>query len=108
MITSDCLLVLDADFPNSPFLPSKAVDYAASGTIIVGITPQNSSTAKFLARMGYRSFSYDKIGDLSDYFLKLVKGTVAEKINKDYLNEFNVSATTLKLIGQFKEVLQQS
>jgi glycosyltransferase involved in cell wall biosynthesis len=108
MKISDCLLVLDADFPNSPFLPSKAVDYAASGTTIVGITPQNSATAKFLTRLGYKSFSYDKVDKLSEYFYKLITGAVMEKINKDYLNEFNVSATTAKLINQFEEVIKES
>jgi len=107
MKLSDCLIVLDADFPNSPFLPSKAVDYAASGTTVVGITPQNSSTAKFLSELGYKSFNYSQVDELADYFYKLIVGETKEKINLDYLSQFNVAATSAKLIAQFKEALKE-
>jgi len=106
MKTSDCLIVIDANFPNSPFLPSKVVDYAGSGTTIVGITPQNSSTAEFLSKLGYRSFNYSQVNELADYFYKLIRGEIKEEANLCYLNQFNVITTTAKLIKQFEEALE--
>ena len=107
MKLSDCLIVIDADFPNSPFLPSKAVDYAAAGRTVVGITPENSPTAEFLRKLGYRAFSHDQINELVDHLKKLILGEINPQINKDFLDQFDVSITTAKLINQFKQVLEE-
>jgi len=105
MKLSDCLVVIDANFPNSPFLTSKVVDYAGSGRTIIGITPDNSPTVEFLSGLGYRSFNYEQVDELADYICGLIRGTIKSQLNKEYLGQFNVEATTAKLIGEFGEVL---
>lgn len=106
MKKSDCLIVIDADFPNSPFLPSKVIDYAGSGTTIIGITPANSPTAQSLSGLGYQSFNYNQLEELTDYLGKLINKEVKIEVNKDFLQQYDVRATTAKLINIFKEVLE--
>lgn len=102
MKEADCLVVIDADVADSPFLTSKVVDYAGSGTVIVGITPDNSPTAQFLSALGHKSFNYKQTAELAEYMEKLIKGHVDIEVNKDFLSQFDVKATTLKLINIFK------
>lgn len=105
MKRSDCLVVIDANFAGSPFFPSKVVDYAASGTPIVGITPSGSPTARFLAGLGYRSFSYEEIEGLTAYLKDFIQGKIKPTLNMAYLKDFSVEATTAKLISIFESVL---
>lgn len=105
MKRSDCLIVIDANFAGSPFFPSKAVDYAASKTPIVGVTPPGSPTAEFLAGLGYRSFSYEEIDGLTAYLEDFIQGKIKPTLNMAYLKDFSVEATTAKLLGMFESVL---
>jgi len=107
MKLSDCLVVIDADIPNSPFLPSKVIDYAGSGNPILGITPKDSPTAQVLEKLGYGSFSYEEVDKLKDYLADIIinKNKIIAKHN--YLKQFDVSSTTAKLINYFKEVLNK-
>lgn len=105
MKLSDCLVVIDANMPGSPFLPSKAVDYAGSGNMIIGITPTNSPTAQFLEDLGCKSFNYKEVDELSDYLKKIINKEINIKINQDFLKQYDVKNTTTKLIDVFKEVL---
>lgn len=107
MKLSNCLVVIDADMADSPFLTSKVVDYAGSGTVIIGVTPDNSPTAKFLKNLGYESFNYNQADELSGYLEKLLLGQTEIKINEEFLKQYDVSATTAKLIGIFKEIISQ-
>ena len=107
MKLSDCLVVIDADVPNSPFLPSKVVDYAGSGNTILGITPGGSPTAQFIKNLGCKSFNYNQIDELAEYLGKLISGEIKIEINKEYLEQYDVRNTTAKLINQFKEVLNK-
>ncbi len=107
MKESDCLIVIDADIPNSPFLPSKVIDYAGSGNIIIGVTPDKSPTADFLNNLGCRAFNYSQVDELSAYLEKLISGEIKININKDFLKQYDVNATTAKLINIFKEVLDK-
>jgi len=108
MKSSDCLVVIDADMPGSPFLPSKVVDYAGSGNTILGITPKGSPTAEFLKNLGYGSFSYDESDKLKDYLNNLISSRVEMKVNQSFLESFTVSSTTKKLISFFNEVLPKN
>jgi len=107
MKESDCLVVIDADIPGSPFLPSKIIDYAGSGNIIIGITPDKSPTADFLNNLGCRAFNYNQVNELSAYLEKLISKEIQININKDFLKQYDVSATTAKLINIFREVLDK-
>jgi glycosyltransferase involved in cell wall biosynthesis len=104
MKMSDCLLVIDADIADSPFLPSKVVDYAGSGTPILGITPVGSPTDIFLRQLGSRVFNYSQIDALAEHLVRLIRGEAGGEINKDYLGQFSVINTTKKLLGIFREV----
>jgi len=108
MKLSDCLVVIDADMSGSPFLPSKVVDYAGSGNNILGITPKNSPTAQFIKDLGCKSFSYDQVDELAEYLQKLISGEINIEINREFLNKYSVQNTTVKLIKQFNEVLNNS
>lgn len=106
MKEADCLVVIDADFKNSPFFPSKAVDYAGSGTPIIGITPKESPTADFLQKLGYHSFEIDQVNGLARHLSDIISGNAIIKINKEFLNRFEVKNTVKDLISQFNEVLK--
>lgn len=106
MKLSDCLIVLDLNIPQSPFLPSKVVDYAGSGNIILGITPAESPTRDFLDNLGYKVFDYNQVDELADYLKKLINGEAQIEINRGFLKEYDVKNTTTKLIDIFKEVLR--
>jgi len=105
MKLSDCLVVIDADTLNSPFLPSKVVDYAGSGNNILGITPKNSPTAQFIKNLGYESFGYDQIDELAEYLQKLIFNEMKIKINEGFLEQYDVKNTTAKLIKIFQRVI---
>jgi len=105
MKQSDCLFVVDADFSNSPFLPSKLIDYAGSGSKIIGITPENSPTDDFLKKLGYRSFDYNETNKLKNYLYELINGKTVEILDKNFLNQYDVSVTTSKLLKIFFETL---
>ncbi|MFA4833326.1 MAG: glycosyltransferase [Patescibacteria group bacterium] len=107
MKLSDCLVVIDADMPGSPFLPSKVVDYAGSGNIIIGITPANSPTAQFIKGLGCESFNYDQAYELAKYLEGLISGEIKIEINKEYLKQYDVRSTTTKLINIFDKVLEK-
>lgn len=53
MNDADVLVVIDADFETSPFLPSKAVDYLMFDRPMIGITPRGSTTDRFMHGLGY-------------------------------------------------------
>ncbi|MDD5071980.1 MAG: glycosyltransferase [Patescibacteria group bacterium] len=105
MKLSDCLVVIDADMPDSPFLPSKVVDYAGSGKAILGITPASSPTAQFIKGLGCESFNYDQVDELGEYLERLISGEIKIEINKKYLEQYEVRNTTVKLIKLFNEAL---
>jgi hypothetical protein len=46
------LLVLEADMPESPFLPSKFADYARVGRPIIAVTPNRSPIRQYLNQYG--------------------------------------------------------
>lgn len=105
MKLSDCLVVIDADTADSPFLTSKVVDYAGSGSVIIGITPDNSPTAQFLNNLGYASFAYNQDSELVDYLEKLISGNIKINLNQNFLKRYDVSKTTADLIKVFKELI---
>jgi glycosyltransferase involved in cell wall biosynthesis len=107
MKLSDCLIVLDLNIPKSPFLPSKVVDYAGSGSIILGITPEDSPARDFLNNLGYKVFNYNQVGELSVYLEKLILGEIKINVNQDFLRQYDVRNTTAKLISIFEEVLSK-
>ncbi|MFH1890119.1 MAG: hypothetical protein ABIJ91_00945 [Candidatus Kuenenbacteria bacterium] len=105
MKLSDLLIVIDANYAGSPFLTSKAIDYLGSGNPIIGITPKNSPTDSLLKNIGYQSFSYDEINELTNYLENIIKNKTKIKPNQDLLSQYDVKNTTKKLIGYFREII---
>ena len=101
MSESDCLISIDANFENSPFLPSKLADYAGSGKSIVAISPSGSPSEFFVNSLGCQSFTYEREADLTDYLIKLINNKQAAKINKKEKQKFSVENTTKKPITNF-------
>jgi glycosyltransferase involved in cell wall biosynthesis len=104
MQTADCLIVIDANFENSPFLPSKVIDYAGAQEPIVGITPPNSPTAEVLNNLGFSSFSYGEEIKLADYLKNLVLRQIKPILNLTQLERFEVKNTTRDLVEVFNEI----
>ena len=60
MATATALLVVEADMPMSPFLPSKFADYACAKSPIIAITPPVSAIRDYLGKYGGgRAVSHD-------------------------------------------------
>jgi len=104
MKLADCLVVIDADISESPFLPSKVVDYAGSGTPIIGITPDHSPTADFINNLGYKAFNYNQTEQLAEHLTDLIDGNIDYAVDQEYLKKFEVKNTTAKLINIFKSI----
>ncbi len=107
MQLADCLILIDVRYKQSYCLPSKLIDYAGSGSAILGIANQNSPVADFLRKLGDQSFTYDQIDGLSLHIRELITGE--NKINKNigFLNQFNVTSTTQQLLGLFTKMLSK-
>jgi len=106
MVQSDCLLVIDTDIPDSPFLPSKLIDYIGSGKTIIGITPPDSPTHRVLQELGARSFQHRQAAEIADYLDALVFRHDFPRLNAEYARTFDVSSTTRQLITVFKRLVQ--
>jgi glycosyltransferase involved in cell wall biosynthesis len=52
MQEADVLMVIDADVPDSVFLPSKLIDYLGAGRPVLGITPPDSGSARVIRKAG--------------------------------------------------------
>ena len=53
LANSDVLVVVDADFQVSPFLPSKIFDYLLFDKPMMALTPSGSATSQFMEDLGY-------------------------------------------------------
>ena len=72
MKTSFALLVIDADFSNSTFLPSKIVESMSSERPIIGITPNGSESQRVLEMTGnfvITEKTIYKIKDIVEYLI---------------------------------------
>jgi hypothetical protein len=53
MATADVLLAIDADFEESPFLPSKVMDYLMLDRPMAALTPAGGATGDLMRRLDY-------------------------------------------------------
>ncbi len=98
MSNSDLLVVIDADLEKSPFLPSKVVDYAGSGTNIIGITPKGSPTTKFLQNAGFISFDYSEINKLESFLRETVNKKIEYNSNLGFLKNYRSDYVVKQLL----------
>jgi len=66
MKEADLLLIIDAPFENSPFLPSKLVDYIGAERPIYGITPQGTAQ-RIIEEMGFLTAHPDDIEKIANH-----------------------------------------
>jgi hypothetical protein len=71
MANADVLVVIDADFDISPFLPSKISDYLLFDKPILGLTPAGSATSRLLERLGYPSAGPNDVPAIKNSLLAL-------------------------------------
>jgi glycosyltransferase involved in cell wall biosynthesis len=62
---ADILLLIDAPGKTSVFLPSKLVDYLAFGKPILGLTPENGTSADLLQKLECPVVSPDRPGEVA-------------------------------------------
>jgi glycosyltransferase involved in cell wall biosynthesis len=68
---ADVLLVIDADFADSPFLPSKVVDYLMFDKPIFGLSPVNSATSRVLNGIGYATVPPNDSRGIADHLERM-------------------------------------
>ncbi|MBI5655053.1 cobalamin B12-binding domain-containing protein [Candidatus Uhrbacteria bacterium] len=106
MRSADCLIVIDADIPGSPFLPCKPIDYAGSGTPIVGITPLDSPTSIFLRNLGYKAFDYSHLDGFTEHLAGMIGGRNLPRPNDRFLEQYQVKQTTAKFISVLRQTAE--
>lgn len=76
MKKSGLLLLVDADFENSPYFPSKLADYFGACRPILGITPSNSCSTTLLKKLGMPVFDYCHLDDCARYIAGVLQGGI--------------------------------
>jgi glycosyltransferase involved in cell wall biosynthesis len=105
MVESDLLLVIDADISESPYLPSKVIDYIGSDTPVVGITPKGSPTEGVLRAAGYWSFPYEEVEHLVEFFEEWLSGKIESKRDQEFIDQYAVASTSKQLIAHFTSLV---
>ena len=106
MVESDLLLVIDAPFDTSVFLPSKLVDYVGSGKPIFAITPPGAS-ADLVSRYG--GIVVDPINPegIADKFEEVITELGMRK-HKNMVNEdVRVTYSAKQVVDKFDELISE-
>jgi glycosyltransferase involved in cell wall biosynthesis len=85
---SFALLVVDANFKESLFLPSKLVEQLPYNKPLIGITPKNSETERVLTMIGHFSMQHDGLNSLPDVLLKI---ETRKEPNISTIEDFSIS-----------------
>jgi hypothetical protein len=99
---ADVLVVIDADVPDSVFLPSKLIDYVGSGRPILGITPADSATTRVIRRAGGWAIRPGDVPGIERTIIEVVEnyknGTLDKFKPSDAVREeYSVSANMRRL-----------
>lgn len=105
MVNSDLLLIIDAPFDKSPFLPSKLIDYIGANKPILGITPPGTSQ-KLIEEMGFLVSHPNNPTEIANKLMKMIQGIKGGDINKipSHIRERYSVSTVGK---QMKDILDQ-
>lgn len=104
MSESDLLLIIDAPMVESPFFPSKLVDYIGANQPIFGITP-NGTSERVLKGFGLPTANPENVEEIARKFLAMVDGIHSSKysINTKLRNRYSIQRVgkeMLKLLTQ--------
>jgi len=70
---ADVLMVVDADFDVSPFLPSKIFDYMLFDKPMLALTPPGSATGRFLQRLGYPCVGPNDVEGIKQVLMAMIE-----------------------------------
>ncbi len=99
MADSFALLVIDANFEKSPFLPSKLVEYLACRIPIIALTPAISESRRVLEETGHYWIDYKDISVIKDCIESIEKfsGTTIKNIE-----DYDIAS----IAGRWQEIIQ--
>lgn len=104
MRESDLLLLIDAPIENSPFLPSKLIDYIGANKPIFGITPQGTSQ-KLIEEMGFLVAHPNNPEDIATKLLEMISGIQSGQYAS--IPEYIRNCYAVSVIGkQMKDLLE--
>lgn len=72
MKESDILLIIDAPFDNSPFLPSKLIDYIGANKPVFGVTPSGTSQ-KLIDELGFLTAHPSDALEIADRLIQMIE-----------------------------------
>lgn len=103
MKQSDLLLIIDAPFDTSPFLPSKLIDYIGANKPIFAITPLGTSQ-KLIEEIGFQVAHPNEPKEIAEKLLKMVEISSAKEILisssiRDRYNIHSVGAQMCQIIN---------
>jgi glycosyltransferase involved in cell wall biosynthesis len=103
---SDYLLLIDAPLKNeseSVFLPSKLIDYIGSYQPVIGITPENGTSARVLRQTGNISCDIQNGEVAYDVFKRLVDLSLIPKPDKGIILKYHFKKVTSNLVKIIKK-----
>ena len=106
---ADALLLIDAPSQtDSPFLPSKLVDYLMFGRLIIGLTPRQGAAADLLHRLACPVVSPDDINGIKDILIRVLKNKTENaddmQLKRTEIDKFDLDATAI----DFENVIRQA
>ncbi len=98
MLESFALLVIDANFRHSPFLPSKLVEYLPYNIPVIGITPDNSESQRVLEETGNYFVNYSHM----DSFIDVLDSIICNyEPSMNNISRYEIG----NVINQWKEII---
>lgn len=107
MKEADLLLIIDAPIDESPFLPSKLIDYIGADKPIFGVTPEGTSK-RLIEKMGFKVANPNNISEISkklSFMIKSVQNNKNFTIPEEIKNNFDISKISNKIIKIFDSIL---
>jgi hypothetical protein len=107
MAASDLLLVIDAPFEISVFLPSKLIDYVGAGRPIFAVTPPGTS-AELVSQYGGVAADPSDTENIADKFANVLNqlktNRMANMINSGLRNEYSA----VRVAADFDKMLSSA
>lgn len=101
MCTADILLIINAPTENSPFLPSKLVDYISANKPIFGITPSGTSQ-KLIEEMGFLVADPRDTLEIADKLMRMTRSCCNDELQgipSSIRNRYVVSTVGMQMKG---------
>ena len=99
MHSTDAFLLIDANIQNSPFFPSKLVEYFAFTKPIIAITPENSETHKLLKETGHFLLQESNLNIIPEILIKIKSQNY--KINTKITQKYELS----NILNMWKDII---